>query len=171
MKGNARRLVAALSRRHGSRRWPLLHAMGIPHPSSISLYETLQNLLTGWSVHYGFFHNHSPQHHVILPEYPGVYKLTPLPAILDTIFSAESPSLRCQRCQTNPVDAGICLICGTTVCMQSHCCREIGSQIVLHAYRSYRCHSMKLPYQHGVLKALYPQTHQPVPRLASSPMS
>jgi E3 ubiquitin-protein ligase UBR1 len=48
-----------------------------------------------------------------------------LPPILDTIFSAESPSLKCQRCHTNPVDAGICLICGTTVCMQSHCCREV----------------------------------------------
>jgi E3 ubiquitin-protein ligase UBR1 len=103
----------------------LLQAMGIPNPSNILLYETLQNLLSGWCTHYGFFHSHSPQHHMILPEHPGVYKLTPLPDILDTIFSAESPVLRCRRCNTSPVEAGICLICGITVCIQSHCCREM----------------------------------------------
>jgi len=32
--------------------------------------------------------------------------------------------MTCKRCGTVPLEGAICLICGTTVCFQSHCCLD-----------------------------------------------
>ncbi|KAF8957057.1 hypothetical protein BDZ97DRAFT_1954955 [Flammula alnicola] len=63
---------------------------------------TLQNALSGWCAHYG--HSHSASHST-------------------AAFSWISP-LMCMNCETFPIDAAICLICGTTVCLQSSCCLD-----------------------------------------------
>ena len=38
------------------------------------------------------------------------------------LFNRQDKALMCVNCNTFPVDAAICLICGTTVCLQSNCC-------------------------------------------------
>jgi E3 ubiquitin-protein ligase UBR1 len=58
----------------------------------------------------------------VVLDFPAVYRLTRLPLMLDNLFG--SHALTCPRCNTVPVDAAICLICGTTCCMQSHCCMD-----------------------------------------------
>ncbi len=103
----------------------LLNLLGIPSPSHISKMEALQNFLSGWCAHYGMLHSLLAHEASISLEYPGIYQLAPLPAILDSLFTPENPNLLCSRCATQPADAGICLLCGTTVCIQSHCCREM----------------------------------------------
>ena len=40
----------------------------------------------------------------------------------------ESLNMTCSRCKTVPHDAAICLMCGTTCCLQSHCCMDYENQ-------------------------------------------
>ncbi|KZT42813.1 hypothetical protein SISSUDRAFT_979604 [Sistotremastrum suecicum HHB10207 ss-3] len=100
----------------------LLDVLSIPPPSQITSYEPLQTALGGWSAHYCMFLSVVD---AFLPlEYPCVYRLASLPLILDSLFGPDDQALFCKRCQTSPSDSAICLICGTIVCLQSHCCQE-----------------------------------------------
>jgi Proteolysis_6 C-terminal len=49
-----------------------------------------------------------------------IYRLARLP-LLDSLFNRQDKALMCVNCNMFPVDAAICLICGTTVCLQSNC--------------------------------------------------
>jgi E3 ubiquitin-protein ligase UBR1 len=106
----------------------LLYLLNIPPPSNIAKMDSLQNFLSGWCSHYGMMHNVVSHEGAITLEYPSIYYLAPLPIILDSLFTPDNPGLVCSRCGTQPTDAGICLLCGTTVCIQSHCCREMDYQ-------------------------------------------
>ncbi|KAI9223796.1 hypothetical protein BC828DRAFT_217607 [Blastocladiella britannica] len=54
-------------------------------------------------------------------DYPEVYHLVSLPSKLDGLI-AQRMSFVCAQCQTSPKCMGLCLICGTGVCLQSFCC-------------------------------------------------
>ncbi|KAJ7466863.1 hypothetical protein FB451DRAFT_1560841 [Mycena latifolia] len=84
---------------------------------------TLQNALSGWCAHYGHYAESQLNCGVVL-DFPAVYRLARLPLVLDNVFGAQDCALTCQRCSAVPVDAAICLLCGTTCCMQSDCCRD-----------------------------------------------
>jgi len=100
----------------------LLTFLGIPPLQNLPGLDTLQNALSGWCAHYGHSHAASPLSFGVSLDMPGIYRLVRLPLILDNLFSEER---RCTRCGTTPVDAAICLICGTTVCFQSDCCVDV----------------------------------------------
>ncbi|KAF9527898.1 hypothetical protein CPB83DRAFT_907266 [Crepidotus variabilis] len=100
----------------------LLVMLGIPPLSDLPNHDTLQNALSGWCAHYGHSHASSQINCGVLLDYPVQYKLARLPLVLDRLFNRQDKALLCTNCDTFPVDAAICLICGTTVCMQSGCC-------------------------------------------------
>ncbi|KAL0950567.1 hypothetical protein HGRIS_007369 [Hohenbuehelia grisea] len=100
----------------------LLAMLGIPPLSSLPNHDTLQNALSGWCAHYGHSHAASQLNCGVVLDYPGVYRLARLPLVLDNLFGEQEKALTCPRCNTVPLDAAICLFCGVTVCMQSHCC-------------------------------------------------
>jgi E3 ubiquitin-protein ligase UBR1 len=100
----------------------LLMTLGVPPLSDLPNQDTLQNALSGWCAHYGHSHAASQLNCGVVLDFPTVYRLTRLPLMLDNLFGAHA--LMCPRCNTVPVDAAICLICGTTCCMQSHCCMD-----------------------------------------------
>ena len=50
------------------------------------------------------------------------------PLILDTLFLDQEKTMVCPRCKSVPQDAALCLLCGTTVCFQSHCCVDHENQ-------------------------------------------
>ncbi|KAF8584966.1 hypothetical protein K439DRAFT_1633097 [Ramaria rubella] len=100
----------------------LLRWLGIPPLVDLSNYDTIQNALSGWCAHYGVLHANHPLECVILMDYPCIYRLAQLPTYLDDLFAFEKETLVCPRCETVSQDPAICLICGTTVCFQSHCC-------------------------------------------------
>ena len=102
----------------------LLHWLGIPPLVELSGYDTIQNALSGWCAHYGVLHANHPLECIIPMDYPCIYRLAQLPNCLDDLFAVEDESMVCSRCETVPQEAAICLICGTTVCFQSHCCRD-----------------------------------------------
>jgi E3 ubiquitin-protein ligase UBR1 len=102
----------------------LLAIFNIPPLSDLPHHDTLQNALSGWCAHYGHAHASSQINCGIFLDYPLVYKLARLPLVLDSLFNRLESALTCMNCETHPVDAAICLICGTTVCMQSGCCIE-----------------------------------------------
>ena len=109
----------------------LLVLLGIPPLSSLPSQETLQNALAGWCAHYGQFHSATSHpgpstglNAMITLDYPAVYRLAKLPLILDSLFNRSDQALLCTRCETYPTDAAVCLVCGATVCMQSHCCAD-----------------------------------------------
>ncbi|CAL1696803.1 unnamed protein product [Somion occarium] len=85
---------------------------------------TLQNALSGWCSHYG----HSPAaaqlNSGIYLDYPTIYRLARLPVVFDHLFLEQEKLLICPNCKTVPQDAAICLMCGTSCCLQSHCCME-----------------------------------------------
>jgi E3 ubiquitin-protein ligase UBR1 len=101
----------------------LLNVLDIPFPSELAKHESLQNVLAGWSSHYGLLHVLSPLESIISMDYPNVYQLVQLPYALDSFFTDDAP-LKCQRCETIPQDPAICMICGTICCSQSHCCTD-----------------------------------------------
>ncbi|VDB86546.1 unnamed protein product [Peniophora sp. CBMAI 1063] len=107
----------------------LLTLLGIPPLSDLPNQETLQTILSGWCGHYG--HSPSPGNQVsncgITLELPTVYRIARLPVILDSLFAEQEKTLTCKRCGTVPAEAAICLICGTAVCFQSHCCTDYDS--------------------------------------------
>ncbi|EIN13143.1 hypothetical protein PUNSTDRAFT_56352 [Punctularia strigosozonata HHB-11173 SS5] len=98
----------------------LLSMLGIPPLSDLPNQDALQNALSGWCAHYGHMHGTSSGMVAVYFDYPAVYRIAKLPLVLDNLF--EDKALSCSRCNTAPSDAAICLICGTVVCMQSHCC-------------------------------------------------
>lgn len=102
----------------------LLAMLGIPPLSDLPNQDTLQNALSGWCGHYGHSHAASQLNCGVVLDFPAVYRLARLPLVLDSLFGQQDKALTCHRCHTIPVDAAICLICGTTCCMQSNCCTD-----------------------------------------------
>ncbi|KAJ7366463.1 hypothetical protein DFH08DRAFT_167979 [Mycena albidolilacea] len=102
----------------------LLTLLNVPALSDLPNQDTLQNALSGWCAHYGHSHAASQLNCGVVLDFPSMYRLARLPLVLDNLFGAQDRALTCARCITVPVDAAICLLCGTTVCMQSDCCRD-----------------------------------------------
>ncbi|KAJ8518930.1 hypothetical protein ONZ45_g4061 [Pleurotus djamor] len=102
----------------------LLTTLGIPPLSDLPNQDTLQNALSGWCAHYGHSHAASQLNCGVVLDFPGVYRLARIPLVLDNLFTDQDKALTCPRCNTVPLDAAICLLCGTTCCMQSHCCTD-----------------------------------------------
>lgn len=100
----------------------LLETLEIPPLSDLPYQDTLQNALSGWCAHYGNSTAATQLSCGVSLEYPIVYHIAKLPLILDTLFTDQDRPTICPRCSTVPQDAAICLICGVTCCMQSHCC-------------------------------------------------
>ncbi|TFK62655.1 hypothetical protein BDN72DRAFT_382278 [Pluteus cervinus] len=103
----------------------LLQFLRIPPLADISKHDILQNALSSWSAHYGHSQASTQINCGITLDYPTVYRLARLPLVLDTLFGPQDKALVCPRCDTVPNDAAICLICGITCCMQSHCCNDV----------------------------------------------
>ncbi|QRV76966.1 E3 ubiquitin-protein ligase UBR1 [Ceratobasidium sp. AG-Ba] len=99
----------------------LLAMLKIPPPSRLADFDYLQTALQSWSAHFGAYMNKVGLQPIARIEYPAPYRLVQLPALLDELFADQS-TLMCKRCRTVPLDAAICLFCGTVVCFQSHCC-------------------------------------------------
>lgn len=106
----------------------LLLMLDIPPLSDLPSQDTLQNALSGWCAHYGHSPLASQLNCGVTLEYPLVYDIVKLPTILDTLFLEQEKNMTCPRCKTVPQDAAICLLCGTILCFQSHCCLDEGSQ-------------------------------------------
>ncbi|KDR68822.1 hypothetical protein GALMADRAFT_1032198 [Galerina marginata CBS 339.88] len=102
----------------------LLTMLGIPPLSDLPHQDTLQNALSGWCAHYGHSHSAAQLNCGVLLDYPVTYRLARLPLVLDSLFNRQDKALMCMNCETFAVDAAICLICGTTVCLQSSCCLD-----------------------------------------------
>ncbi|KAJ6605368.1 hypothetical protein DFH09DRAFT_203423 [Mycena vulgaris] len=102
----------------------LLTMLNVPALSDLPNQDTLQNALSGWCAHYGHSHAASQLNCGVVLDFPAMYRLARLPLVLDNLFGAQDRALTCQRCSTVPIDAAICLLCGTTCCMQSDCCRD-----------------------------------------------
>jgi E3 ubiquitin-protein ligase UBR1 len=102
----------------------LLKFLDIPPLSDLPHQDTLQNALSGWCAHYGHSHAASPLNFGVVLDIPTPYRLVRLPLVLDNLFGEEENVLTCQRCNTAPTDAAICLLCGTICCMQSDCCMD-----------------------------------------------
>ncbi|KAI0782190.1 hypothetical protein C8Q75DRAFT_727881 [Abortiporus biennis] len=102
----------------------LLKMLGIPPLSDLPNQDTLQGALSGWCAHYGHTPAASQLNCGVALDYPLVYHIVKLPVVLDTLFIDQEKTLVCTRCRTVPQDAAICLICGMTVCMQTHCCMD-----------------------------------------------
>jgi E3 ubiquitin-protein ligase UBR1 len=103
----------------------LLATLGIPPLSDLPHQDTLQNALSGWCAHYGHSHAASQLNCGVVLDYPVIYRIARLPLVLDGLFGEYNKAMTCPRCNTVPVDAAICLICGVTCCMQSHCCMDV----------------------------------------------
>lgn len=103
----------------------LLNMLGIPPLTDLPNQDTLQNALSGWCAHYGHSQAASQLNCGVVLEYPAVYRLARLPLVLDSLFGQQDKALTCHRCNTVPMDAAICLICGTICCFQSYCCTDI----------------------------------------------
>jgi len=102
--------------------------LGIPSLHDLPHQDTLKTLLYGWCSHYGQSHAASQLNCGVALEYSTIYRIADLPVVLDSLFGEEEKLLVCRRCKTAPVDAAICLICGTVVCMQSHCCKDVDTR-------------------------------------------
>jgi len=103
----------------------LLDMLGIPPLADLPHQETLQNALSGWCAHYGHSQASSQLNCGVVLEYPTIYRMARLPVVLDSLFGPQDKVLTCPRCNTIPVDAAICLICGVTCCFQSYCCTDL----------------------------------------------
>lgn len=102
----------------------LLATLGIPPLADLPNQDTLQNALSGWCAHYGHSHAASQLNCGVVLDYAAVYGIVRLPLILDNLFGERDKVMKCHRCDTVPTDAAICLICGVTCCMASHCCQD-----------------------------------------------
>lgn len=102
----------------------LLATLGIPPLSDLPNQDTLQNALSGWCAHYGHSHAASQLNCGVVLDYAAVYNIARLPLILDNLFGQRDKVMKCLQCDTVPTDAAICLICGVTCCMASHCCQD-----------------------------------------------
>ncbi|KAI0960979.1 hypothetical protein AcV7_000205 [Taiwanofungus camphoratus] len=106
----------------------LLTMLDIPPLSDLPNQDTLQNALSGWCAHYGHSHAATQLNCGVILDYPVVYRTARLPLILDNLYLEQEKVMTCPRCKTVPIDAAICLICGATCCMQSHCCMDLENQ-------------------------------------------
>ncbi|PCH33185.1 hypothetical protein WOLCODRAFT_111408 [Wolfiporia cocos MD-104 SS10] len=106
----------------------LLTMLDIPLLSDLPHQDTLQTALSVWCQHYGTSHAASQLNCGVVLEFPAVYRLARLPVILDQLYLDQERIMTCSNCRTVPVDAAICLICGTACCMQSHCCMDYDNQ-------------------------------------------
>ncbi|EPQ61239.1 hypothetical protein GLOTRDRAFT_113648 [Gloeophyllum trabeum ATCC 11539] len=106
----------------------LLVMLGIPPLSDLPKQDTLQNCLSGWCAHYGHSQVASQFNFGVTLEYPTIYRIAQLPLILDNLFGDHEKVMTCTRCKAVPADAAICLICGTVVCLQSHCCWDLDAK-------------------------------------------
>ncbi|KAF8629016.1 hypothetical protein AX17_005872 [Amanita inopinata Kibby_2008] len=107
----------------------LLTMLGIPPLSDLPKQDTLQNALSGWCAHYGHSQAVTQLNCGVTLDYPAIYRLPKLPVALDNLFAMPNcKALTCPQCQTVPIDAAICLICGATCCMQSNCCQDIDNE-------------------------------------------
>lgn len=100
----------------------LLQTLDVPALSDLPNQDTLQNALSGWCAHYGQSRATSQMNCGVTLDYPAIYRTARLPIILDNLFVEQERALICPRCNTAPLDAAICMACGTICCMQSHCC-------------------------------------------------
>ncbi|KAG8835783.1 hypothetical protein FRC17_001177 [Serendipita sp. 399] len=101
----------------------ILRALSIPFPSELHNHESIQVLLAGWCTHFAQLYTIASGECTIRLDYPNIYYMTKLPAILDLMWQGNDMALTCTRCNTIPADPAICLICGTLCCHQSYCCR------------------------------------------------
>ncbi|KAG8723450.1 hypothetical protein FRC09_003296 [Ceratobasidium sp. 395] len=99
----------------------LLTMLKIPPPSRLAEFDYLQAALQSWSAHFGSYMTKVGLQPIARTDYPAPYRLVQLPLLLDELF-ADQNTLMCKRCRTVPLDAAICLFCGTVCCFQSHCC-------------------------------------------------
>ncbi|KAM5534387.1 hypothetical protein V8D89_011980 [Ganoderma adspersum] len=106
----------------------LLQVMEIPPLADLPKHDTLQNALSGWCAHYGHSQAASQLNCGVMLEYPLPYRLARLPLILDHLYLDQDKTMVCSRCKTVPLDAAICLFCGTICCFQSHCCMDLDNQ-------------------------------------------
>ncbi|KAL1952373.1 hypothetical protein VTO73DRAFT_1522 [Trametes versicolor] len=106
----------------------LIKILGIPPLAQLPAQDTIQNALSGWCAHYGHSQAASQLNCGVMLEYPSIYRLARLPLVLDHLYLDQDKTMTCARCNTVPLDAAICLFCGTTVCFQSHCCMDLDSQ-------------------------------------------
>ena len=106
----------------------LLQMLDIPPLSDLPNQDTLQNALSGWCAHYGHTPAAAQLNCGVVLDYPLPYQIVKLPLILDTLFLDQEKTMVCPRCKTVPQDAAVCLLCGTTVCFQSHCCVDHENQ-------------------------------------------
>ncbi|KAL1733010.1 hypothetical protein EV714DRAFT_205521 [Schizophyllum commune] len=102
----------------------LLSLLGIPPLADLPRQDTLQNALSGWCAHYGHSHAAAQLNCGVVLDYPVVYQLARLPAMLDTLFIDQERTMRCASCKMVPADAALCLLCGTACCLQSDCCKD-----------------------------------------------
>ncbi|OSX68023.1 hypothetical protein POSPLADRAFT_1129207 [Postia placenta MAD-698-R-SB12] len=102
----------------------LLAMLGVPPLSDLPNQDTLQTALSVWCQHYGTSHAASQLNCGVVLDYPVVYRLARLPLILDHLYLDQEKIMTCPHCKTVPMDAAICLICGATCCLQSHCCMD-----------------------------------------------
>lgn len=103
----------------------LIKILDIPPLAQLPMQDTIQNALSGWCAHYGHSHAASQLNCGVMLEYPSVYRLARLPLVLDHLYLDQDKTMVCGRCKSVPLDAAICLFCGTTVCFQSHCCMDL----------------------------------------------
>ena len=102
----------------------LLAMLGIPPLSDLPNQEPLQNVLSGWCQHYGNSHAALQLHCGVILDYPAIYRITPLPLVLDSFYLEQELYLVCTHCKAVPYDPAICLMCGKVVCFQTYCCTE-----------------------------------------------
>ena len=88
-----------------------------PSPLRSCSSRHLTECSSGWCAHYGHSHASAQLNCGILPDCPARLLL-----VLVSLFNRQNKALMCVNRNTFPVDAAICLICGTTVCLQSNCC-------------------------------------------------
>lgn len=106
----------------------LLSTLRIPPLADLPNQDALQTALSGWCAHYGHLHaaNTKLNDTGVQLDHPTLYTIARLPVVLDRLFDGKG--LVCPRCNTTPLDAAVCLICGTVCCMQSHCCTDSDAQ-------------------------------------------
>ncbi|KAH9850612.1 hypothetical protein C2E23DRAFT_734790 [Lenzites betulinus] len=106
----------------------LIKILDIPPLAQLPTQDTIQNALSGWCAHYGHSHAASQLNCGVMLEYSSIYRLARLPLVLDHLYLDQDKTMTCARCNTVPLDAAVCLFCGTTVCFQSHCCMDFANQ-------------------------------------------
>ena len=90
------------------------------HPNQ----DALQSALSGWCAHCGQLRTAAQMDCVVSLDFPAICRIAELPLVLDNLLVDQEKALICQRCNTVPLDAVICTICGTVCCIKSRCCAD-----------------------------------------------